>query len=111
MILPLSIRHPACADPLDRGAEHAVATHQMPAGASVSLRGKRCGNHDGKPKTRTYAGQTIRKPMLYAYVSGGTLCRYAQRSIDTSSFSQDPPRTIRMLPDSGPRGSRLSLPP
>src|SRR5712692_5586645 len=50
------------------------------------------------------AAQTILNPTLYAYVSGGTLCRYAHRSIATSSFTHEPPRTIRMLPDSGPHG-------
>jgi hypothetical protein len=47
--------------------------------------------------------------MLYAYVSGGTLWRYATRSIPASSFTHDPPRTIRIVPVSGPRGSVVSL--
>ena len=55
------------------------------------------------------AAHTILKPTLYAYVSGGTSCRYAHRSIARLSLTHDPPRTIRMLPDSGPRGSRTSL--
>ena len=32
-------------------------------------------------------------------MSGGTLCRYADRSIETSSFTHDPPRTIRSAPE------------
>ena len=53
------------------------------------------------------AEHMILNPTLYAYVSGGTLWRCEHRSIDTSSLTHEPPRTIRMSPDSGPRGSRI----
>src|SRR5262249_28044522 len=49
-----------------------------------SLRGDK-----GQPRG-DQAGHTILNPTLYAYVSGGTLCRYAHRSIATSSFTHEP---------------------
>src|SRR5579871_2084303 len=95
MILPLPLGHQARSDPLDRVAQDRIAPHQQTPRFVVF---GWC--HDG---------QTIRNPMLYAYVSGGTLCRYAHRSIPASSLTHDPPRTMRMLPVSGPRGSRSSV--
>src|SRR5262245_12472936 len=87
-------------------ADHSVAGRHDRGLAGVLRERRNCGD-EARGQTR-YDPHTTLNPMLYAYVSGGTLWRYAQRSIDKSSFTQEPPRTMRMLPDAGPRGSRAS---
>ena len=67
MILALALGHQARTDALDRGAENRIAAHQR--------RGARARNRQASANgtSSLYAAQTMRKPTLYAYVSGGTL--------------------------------------
>src|SRR5438067_1554076 len=104
MIAALPFSHPADADPLDGGAEYRIAAHQQTTGACITgwRQRSKCSTDMSR---RLHGTHTTLNPMLYAYVSGGTLWRHAHRSMVTSSFTQDPPRTMRMLPVSGPRGS------
>src|SRR5439155_18699026 len=51
-----------------------------------------CDRRGERRQEKNHGPHAILNPMLCAYVSGGTLCRYAHRSIDASSFTHEPPR-------------------
>src|SRR5438270_10837454 len=96
MIGALPLSHSAHADALDGGAQSGIAAHQQTTGPLITFGRERLECRT-RISLRAYGTHTTLNPMLYAYVSGGTLWRHAHRSMLTSSFTQEPPRTMRMF--------------